>query len=191
VEYVRSTLVKDMIKNETFIVYDNRLMLIKNTVKYLWKRKENSRSIGLVPKDLLNICKTMYWALKSRVKYKNQISEQFQCMLGERQGHNNHVMCTMYNVWGKTLQGDRFFVAFFFSIILLQNLLNIFLDILLKMFQIHMFIYQEKNIVVIIVIGKIVLSRSLLPSIAQYLVADVGKVTSVAIVWLVKVQLHL
>jgi hypothetical protein len=36
--------------------------------------------------NMLNIIISMYSAVKSRVKYYNQISEQFQCMLGVRQG---------------------------------------------------------------------------------------------------------
>ena len=36
--------------------------------------------------NILNIIQSMYHSVKSRVKYMNKLSDDFQCMLGVRQG---------------------------------------------------------------------------------------------------------
>ena len=36
--------------------------------------------------NILNIIKSMYETVKSKVRFENQLSEEFSCMLGVRQG---------------------------------------------------------------------------------------------------------
>ena len=50
--------------------------------------KESAFTVHLLRGNILNIIKSMYCAVKSRVKLGNKLSDAFECSLGVRQGES-------------------------------------------------------------------------------------------------------